>query len=53
MSQGERIIGLFVAVGMITTMILPGRMTGQVIGATGSAFSSFLGTAMALPKYAG
>lgn len=53
MSQGEKIIGLFVAVGMVTTMILPGRITDKVIGASGSAASQFLGTAMALPKYSG
>lgn len=53
MSQGEKIIGAIVAVGMLTTAILPGRLTPQVIGAAGSAFSTFLGTAMALPKYAG
>lgn len=38
---------------MVTTLVLPGRMTAQVIGATGGAASTFLGTAMALPKYAG
>lgn len=53
MSQGERIIGLVVLVGLVTTAVLPGRMTSQVIGASGTAFSTFLGTAMALPKYAG
>lgn len=51
MSQGEKIIGSIIAIGMVTTLILPGRMTPQVIGAFGSAGSSFLGTAMALPKY--
>lgn len=53
MSNAEKIIGLFVAVGMVTTLILPGRITDKVIGAAGSASSQFLGTAMALPKYAG
>jgi hypothetical protein len=53
MSQGEKIIGAIVAIGLVTTVILPGRMTPQVIGAAGSAGSMFLGTAMALPKYAG
>ena len=53
MSSAEKIIGAIVAIGMITTMILPGRMIPQVVGAFGTAGSSFLGTAMALPKYAG
>jgi len=53
MSKGEGIVGLIVAVGMVTTAVLPGRITDKVIGAVGSAFSQFLGTAMALPKYSG
>ncbi len=53
MSSMERIILAIVAIGMVTTVSLPGRMFPQVIGAAGSAGQGFLGTAMALPKYAG
>lgn len=53
MSSAERIIGAIVAIGLVTTLILPNRMTPQVIGATSGFFNGALGTAMALPKYAG
>jgi hypothetical protein len=53
MSSAEKIVLAIVAVGMVTTVGLPGRMFPQVIGAAGSVFNGALGTAMALPKYAG
>jgi hypothetical protein len=53
MSTPEKIILAIVMVGMVTTVSLPGRMFPQVIGSVGQAGSTFLGTAMALPKYAG
>lgn len=37
---------LVVALAVITTMVLPGRQTAQVVNAFGSATSSVLGTAM-------
>jgi hypothetical protein len=39
------LLGL-IAVGMVTTLILPGRKTDTVIKAAGSAFSGSLKTAM-------
>jgi hypothetical protein len=46
MSSVERIALAIVGVAMITTLILPGRQTPRVIGATGTAFRQSLATAM-------
>lgn len=46
MSSIEKVALAIVGVAMITTLILPGRQTPAVIGATGTAFSRSLGTAM-------
>lgn len=40
------IVASIVAVALVTTLILPGRQTGQVINAGGRAFSGSLSTAM-------
>lgn len=37
---------LVVALAVITTLVLPGRQTPQVVNAFGNATSSILGTAM-------
>lgn len=42
----ERIVALIVAGGIITSLILPGRQTVGVIGATDKLFRGALGTAM-------
>ena len=46
MASIEKIALAIVAVGMVTTLILPGRQTSQVINAAGSVFSGSLRTAM-------
>jgi hypothetical protein len=46
MSSLERIGALIVGVALVTTMILPGRQTAQVLTAGGNAFSGALKTAM-------
>jgi hypothetical protein len=42
----ERVALAIVGVAMVTTLILPGRQTPRVIGATGTAFRTSLATAM-------
>lgn len=46
MDSVEKIALAIVAVAMVTTLILPGRQTTQVINAAGSVFSGSLRTAM-------
>lgn len=46
MGSIERVMLAIVGVAMITTLILPGRQTPQVISAGGRAFSGSLRTAM-------
>lgn len=46
MSSVEKIALAIVGVAMVTTLILPGRQTPRVIGATGTAFRQSLATAM-------
>lgn len=41
-----KIFSLVVGVAMVTTLILPGRQTPQVIGAFGNLATGVLGTAM-------
>lgn len=48
MSPAEKIASLIVGVALVTTVILPGRNSAQVIGTTGNVFSNALGTAMGL-----
>lgn len=40
MSKIADIMGLIVGVALVTTLVLPGRQTGTVVKAFGSAFSS-------------
>lgn len=47
MSTAEKIAMGIVGIGMVTTLILPGRQTPQVIGAIQKLFSGSLATAMA------
>lgn len=42
----EKIVLAIVAIGMVTTLILPGRQTVPVITAGGNAAKGFLATAM-------
>lgn len=49
MGSIEKIAMAIVGVGMITTLILPGRQTPQVINAFTGMFTRSLGTAMASP----
>jgi hypothetical protein len=46
MTTIEKVLMGIIAVGMVTTLILPRRQTPAVINAAGSAFSRSLGTAM-------
>ena len=46
MSSLEKVALAIVGVAMVTTLILPGRQTTRVIGASGTAFRQSLATAM-------
>ena len=46
MSSAERIAMAIVAIGMVTTLILPKRQTPAVINAAGTVFNGALSTAM-------
>jgi len=46
MSTVEKVALAIVGVALVTTLILPGRQTPRVIGATGTAFRQSLATAM-------
>jgi hypothetical protein len=50
MSTFERVALAIVGVAMVTTLILPGRSTAKVIGASGTAFRQSLATAMGTGK---
>jgi hypothetical protein len=50
MSSAEKIASAIVFVALVTTLILPGRQSPQVIGAFGSAFNGALSTAMGTAK---
>jgi len=50
MGPAERVLTLIVGVGMVTTLILPGRQTPQVIGSFFSGFRGTLSTAMGTGK---
>lgn len=41
-----KVLSLVVGVAFVTTLILPGRQTPQVINAAGNLFTGALGTAM-------
>ncbi len=47
MSTAEKIAMGIIGIGMITTLILPGRQTVPVIDSVRKLFSGALGTAMA------
>lgn len=46
MQSFEKIAMAIVAVGMVTTLILPGRQTPRVVNAFTGLFSKSLGTSM-------
>lgn len=46
MSVVEKFLTGIVAIGLVTTLILPKRQTPAVVGAFGTATSKVLGTAM-------
>lgn len=50
MGTVEKIAMGIVAIGMATTLVLPGRMTGTVIDAFSNFFRGSLATAMAVTK---
>lgn len=50
MSTVEKIAMGIVGIAMVTTLILPGRQTPQVINAFSGLFRGSLATAMAAPK---
>jgi len=50
MSTVEKVAMGIVGIGMITTMILPGRQTPGVINAFSNLFRGSLATVMAVPK---
>lgn len=46
MSVIQQVLLGLIAVGMVTTLILPGRLTDRVISAAGNVFNGGLRTAM-------
>lgn len=50
MSTLEKIAMGIIGVGMVTTLILPGRQTPKVIDSISNLFRGSLATAMASPK---
>lgn len=46
MNAVQSVLLAIVAVGMVTTLVLPGRQTAKVIQAAGNVFSGGLKTAM-------
>ncbi len=50
MGTAEKIAMGIVGIAMVTTLILPGRQTPQVINAVSNLFRGSLATAMASPK---
>ncbi|NUT27680.1 MAG: hypothetical protein HOV84_17445 [Streptomyces sp.] len=50
MGTAEKIAMGIVGIAMVTTLILPGRQTPQVINAFSNLFRGSLATAMASPK---
>lgn len=50
MGTAEKVALGIVAIGMATTLVLPGRMTAQVIDAVSNLFRGSLATAMAVTK---
>jgi len=52
MSAAQKFLGGIIAIGMITTLILPKRQTPQVIGAADKFVRGALGTAMGTAKAA-
>lgn len=50
MSVAEKVAMGIVGIGMVTTLILPGRQTSKVIDAISGLFRGGLATAMASPR---
>lgn len=50
MSTVEKIFMGIIGIGMVTTLILPGRQTPKVIDSVSNLFRGSLATAMASPK---
>lgn len=50
MGTAEKVAMGIVGIAMVTTLILPGRQTPQVINAFSNLFRGSLATAMASPK---
>jgi hypothetical protein len=50
MGTGEKIASGLIAIGMVTTLILPKRQTPAVINAAGSFTRGVMGTAMGTGK---
>lgn len=50
MSTVEKVAVGIVGIGMITTLVLPGRQTARIIDAVSSLFRGSLATAMASPR---
>lgn len=50
MSTAEKVAMGIVGIGMVTTLILPGRQTSKVINSISDLFRGSLATAMASPR---
>ena len=50
MTTVEKVTMGLIGIGMVTTLVLPGRQTTKVIGAISSLFRGSLATAMSVPR---
>lgn len=50
MTTAEKVLMGLVGIGMVTTLVLPGRQTSSIINAVSDLFRGSLATAMASPK---
>lgn len=50
MSNAQKIVSLFIGLGMVTTLVLPGRQTPQVVDAFARLGRGMLATAMGTGK---
>lgn len=50
MTVAQKFVAGIVAIGLVTTLVLPNRQSANVIGAAASGSSKLLGTAMGTAK---
>lgn len=50
MTAAQKFVSGLIAIGLVTTLVLPNRQSASVIGAASSGGSKLLGTAMGTAK---